>query len=61
MYTSDDVQAILSGLKNVLKSNISEELETFSHRSVLLLRELFLQAEGNGVNLHIDTAKLDDE
>lgn len=61
LYTHDDVVATIDALRTILKSNVANELENFSHTSVLFLRQLLLQAEGQHVQLRIDTAKLDDE
>lgn len=61
MYSLDDVTNILNGLRDVIKSTVRDELEKFSHQSVLYLRMLFLQAEAHSVSLKLDTSKLDDE
>jgi hypothetical protein len=61
VYSTDDVEAILDGLRAIVKQNVLEDLENYTHQAVLYLRELYLQAEGHDVRVRIDTAILDDE
>jgi len=61
MYSHDEVLNIVNGLRDLVKSNLRTELEKFAQQTALYLRLLFLQAEGQSVNLKVDTSQLDDE
>eukprot|EP01006_Ploeotia_vitrea_P037973 TRINITY_DN66191_c4_g7_i1.p1 TRINITY_DN66191_c4_g7~~TRINITY_DN66191_c4_g7_i1.p1 ORF type:complete len:289 (+),score=148.78 TRINITY_DN66191_c4_g7_i1:61-927(+) len=61
MYTRDEVGEVLDGVVADVKANLEEDLERFTHQSVLYLQQVFLQAEGHGVTLKVDTATLDDQ
>ena len=54
-YTEDDVRDILNSLCSVLKADMGKELEHSSHTHVLVLSQLFKQAEGMGLNFSVDT------
>lgn len=60
-YTTEDVESMLDGLCAVVKSNIQTELQNTSHCNVVLIRQLFRQAEKLGVELAADTATLENE
>jgi myosin heavy subunit len=60
MYPVDEVAQILDGVKSLVKSSMKDEFEKFTQQSVLYLRQLFLQAEGNGVAINVDLSTLDD-
>jgi leucine zipper transcription factor-like protein 1 len=61
MYSQDDVIHILESLRNLMRTNLSEEFQKFGHQSALFLQQIFLQAEGHGVSLQLDTHTLDDQ
>jgi len=61
MYTKDDVLNILEGIRTLIQDSSRTEMEKISLQSVLFLHKLFLQAEGHGATLTIDTQILDDE
>lgn len=58
-YTEDDVRNILDNLCSVLKADMGKELEHASHTHVLVLSQLFKQAEGMGLNFSVDTSELE--
>lgn len=60
MYPVDEVGLILDGIKSTVKTQMIEDMERQSQQSVLYLRQLFLQAEGNGVAINVDLSQLDD-
>ena len=60
MYPVDEVGQIIDGLKSLVKSQVTEEFQKLTQQSVLYLRQLFLQAEGNGVAINVDLSSLDD-
>ena len=60
MYPVEEVGSILDGVKSTVKSQVSEDLERLAQQSALYLRQLFLQAEGNGVAINVDLSQLDD-
>ena len=61
MYTSDDVRELVDNIQNVVQSNMDQELENFTHTTVLFLQQLLLQAEVHHVNLAVDLSQLDDQ
>lgn len=60
MYPVDEVGQILDGIKSLVKAQVRDEFDQFTQQSVLYLRQLFLQAEGNGVSINVDLSTLDD-
>jgi len=60
MYPVDEVGTILDGVKQLIKGQVTEEMEKLAQQSVLYLRQVFLQAEGNGVAINVDLSQLDD-
>lgn len=60
MYPVDEVGSILDGVKQLIKGQVTEEMEKLAQQSVLYLRQVFLQAEGNGVAINVDLSQLDD-
>ena len=56
----DEVGTILDGVKQLIKGQVTEEMEKLAQQSVLYLRQVFLQAEGNGVAINVDLSQLDD-
>lgn len=60
MYPVDEVGTILDGIKQLVKSQLVEDFDKMTQQSVLYLRQLFLQAEGNGVAINVDLSTLDD-
>eukprot|EP00238_Polyblepharides_amylifera_P014346 CAMPEP_0196587034 /NCGR_PEP_ID=MMETSP1081-20130531/56218_1 /TAXON_ID=36882 /ORGANISM="Pyramimonas amylifera, Strain CCMP720" /LENGTH=324 /DNA_ID=CAMNT_0041909099 /DNA_START=61 /DNA_END=1035 /DNA_ORIENTATION=+ len=61
MFTKDDVVDILDNLNEELQSSVEKELTNSAHSSALLLRLLFHQAESGGLELAVDTNKLENE
>jgi len=60
VYPVDDVSRMFDEVRALVRSQLNEELERFSQQNALYLRQLFLQAEGNGVSLSVDLSNLDD-
>jgi chromosome segregation ATPase len=60
-YTEDDVREILDSLCSVLKADMGTELEHAAHTNVLVLQQLFQQAEGMGLNFSVDTGALENQ
>lgn len=60
MYSVDDVTSLLNSIQEIVRSNVRSESTKYSHQVVLYLRNIFLQAEGYGVQLQVDTAQLED-
>jgi leucine zipper transcription factor-like protein 1 len=60
MYNRDDVENIIDGMRDTVKGNVKNEFEKYTNQTCLFLHQLFLQAEGHGANLKIDTSQLDD-
>lgn len=61
MYSAADVRALTDGVQVLVRGAVEEEMAAFAHQSCLYLRQLYLQAEGQGVSLEVDTAELEDE
>lgn len=61
VYPVDEVGQILDGVKSTVKSQLMEDMEKLAQQSVLYLRQVFLQAEGNGVAINVNLSDLDDK
>jgi hypothetical protein len=48
-------------LGDVVKTTMSKELDEFTQSNAMFLRHLFLQAEGNEIQLRVDPNVLHDE
>jgi len=60
MYKLEDVTHILDEVRTVVKGHVVDDMNKVANQAVLYLRQLFLQAEGNGVALNVDLSQLDD-
>jgi hypothetical protein len=60
VYKLDDVSHLVDEIRTIVKQHVVEDLDRITHQAVLYLRQLFLQAEGNGVALNVDLSQLDD-
>lgn len=58
-YTADEVTEMLDGLLAVVRGEVDEELLNTSHTNVLLLRQLFQQAEKWHLKLQADISELE--
>lgn len=58
-YTIDEVTEMLDGLLAVLRGEVDDELLNTSHTNVLLLRQLFQQAEKWHLKLQADISELE--
>ena len=54
MYSQDDVLSVLDGLLSVVRSTMKRDLQTTMFSSVLLLKQVFEQAEKDGTTLTTD-------
>ncbi|XP_064470273.1 leucine zipper transcription factor-like protein 1 [Ornithodoros turicata] len=59
-YTADEVRDILNALCSVLTAEMESELINSAHTNVLLLQQLFKQAEQWHLKLHVDVSELED-
>lgn len=60
-YSTDDVTGMLDSLTETLRADLSRNLQRVSHSNVVLLRQLFAQAEDTENTLTVDTSYLEDE
>lgn len=60
-YTSDEVQELLSSLCKVVQADIETELINTCHSNVLLLKQLFKQAEKWHLRLQADLSQLENK
>nr|KAF6420716.1 leucine zipper transcription factor like 1 [Molossus molossus] len=58
-FTIDEVAEVLSGLQTVVHSEVESELINTAHTNVLLLRQLFSQAEKWYLKLQTDISELE--
>lgn len=61
VYTAEEVGQTLDALQSLVESDLRSELERHSHQSVLLLSQMFLQAEAQGLHVNLDAAALEDQ
>lgn len=58
-FTADEVSEVLSGLQALIHSEVESELINTAHTNVLLLRQLFCQAEKWYLKLQTDISELE--
>ncbi|XP_044162392.1 LOW QUALITY PROTEIN: leucine zipper transcription factor-like protein 1 [Bufo gargarizans] len=58
-YTAEEVAELLSGLQAVVQSELELELINSAHTNVLLLQQLFSQAQHWHLRLHTDISELE--
>ena len=58
-FTIDEVTEMLDGLLSVVRSEVESELINTSHTNILLLRQLFQQAEKWHLKLQADISELE--
>ena len=58
-FTSDEVRELLSGLSGAVKADVESELISTSHTNVLLLRQLFTQAEKWHLKLQVNVSEME--
>ncbi|XP_028825417.1 leucine zipper transcription factor-like protein 1 [Denticeps clupeoides] len=58
-FTADEVSEMLDGLALVVRGDVEMELINTAHTNVLLLRQLFSQAEKFYLRLHTDISELE--
>mmetsp|Transcript_32363 Transcript_32363/g.79892 ORF Transcript_32363/g.79892 Transcript_32363/m.79892 type:complete len:305 (+) Transcript_32363:225-1139(+) len=60
VYTKDDVKVMINEANEEVKNTVEKELVNNAYVTGVLLKSLFAQAEEGGVELTIDTNKLED-
>jgi len=58
-YTCEEVQELLQGLCKVVRADTETELISSTHMTVLLLKQLFEQAERWHLKLQVDLSELE--
>ncbi|XP_067014570.2 leucine zipper transcription factor-like protein 1 [Anabrus simplex] len=58
-YTAEEVQEMLTDLSQVVRGDVETELINFSHLNLLLLKQLFIQAEKWHLRLQADLSELE--
>ncbi|XP_077365131.1 leucine zipper transcription factor-like protein 1 [Festucalex cinctus] len=58
-FTVDEVRDMLDGLRAVVRGELEMELINMAHTNVLLLRQLFFQAEKYYLRLQVDISELE--
>ena len=58
-FTADEVTEMLDGLEAVVRGEVESELINTAHTNVLLLRQLFMQAEKWHLKLQADISELE--
>ena len=58
-YTVEEVIEMLDGLQSVVQGEVESELINTAHTNVLLLRQVFSQAEKWYLNLQADISELE--
>ncbi|KAL1132267.1 hypothetical protein AAG570_010224 [Ranatra chinensis] len=57
-YTRDEIETMLQSLKDLIRSEMETELISFSHMNVLLLGQLFTQAEKWHLRMTADLSEI---
>lgn len=60
-YTKEEVKTMLSDIEKIVKFDMESELINFSHNNVLMLQQLFTQAEKWYLRLEIDISELQNQ
>eukprot|EP01052_Picozoa_sp_SAG31_P009649 SAG31_NODE_511_length_14722_cov_14.770499_15_plen_74_part_00 len=60
-YSDSDVRDILDSLCSVVKADMAKELEHNYHTHILVLQQLFKQAEGMDLNFSVDVSQLENQ
>ena len=58
-YTIDEVTDMLDGLLSVVRSEVEDEFINAAHTNVLLMRQMFIQAEKWHLKLQADISELE--
>ncbi len=58
-FTIDEVEEMLNGLLSVVRGEVESELINTAHTNVLLLRQVFQQAEKWHLKLQADISELE--
>ena len=58
-YTIDEIEDVWSDLQSIVSGDVESELIAFSHTNVLLLKQIFEQAQKWHLNLEADLAELE--
>ena len=60
-FTVDEVEEIIEAVKEAVSSEVETELLNTSHTNILLLKQLFSQAEKWHLNLDTDMSELENK
>ena len=60
-FTVDEVEEIIEAVKEAVSSEVGTELLNTSHTNILLLKQLFSQAEKWHLNLDTDMSELENK
>jgi len=60
LYTVEEITAKLASLQDSINAQVHSEFEHYLNQFALCLAQLFLQAEGQSVTMHLDPNRLDD-
>ena len=58
-YTVDEIEEVWNDLQNIVSGDVESELIACSHTNVLLLKQIFEQAQKWHLNLEADLAELE--
>ena len=58
-FTVDEVEEMLDGLRTVVHGEVESELINTAHTNILLLRQVFMQAEKWHLKLQADISELE--
>ena len=58
-YTVDEIEDVWSDLQSMVSGDVESELIAYSHTNVLLLKQIFEQAQKWHLNLDADLAELE--
>lgn len=61
MYSQDDVRRLIDQTAAVVRASVAKEFDEFARVNSMFLRHLFLQAEGNEIQLRVDPNVIHDE
>ena len=58
-YTVDEIEDVWNDLQSMVSGDVESELIAYSHTNVLLLKQIFEQAQKWHINLDADLAELE--
>lgn len=61
MYSQEDVEGILDGLRGCVVTNLRQEVGAVANMSALLMKQMLEDAEQQGAALAFDTSTVEDQ